>query len=209
MKFSIGSLIQIDTEDKYHPVVFNDTLVDIFFGLTAALHGLQAYRYKASPFWVGVHGVAAALSAYWPYMIHMGYTHKGLGHASYGLLSLVPHLTAVQVFGALMTLDKIINLNDLSWPLGGKVFPWTKPINSYGVDNMLLDNATIPKGIQGLAVNIPFIAIASAAEWIALGSARRDIAHMVSHACIAAGLITASEDWVARQDPGKKKSTQQ
>lgn len=213
MKFQLGSFLQVDTNDKYHPVVLSDALVDIFYGLTAVLHGWQAYRYRNNPLWIALHGVSAAFSAYWPYMIHMGYTHKGLGHSSYGLASLVPHITSVQVFGGLMILDKLINLNDLVWPTGQHVFSRTKPLNSYGTDNLFLDNMIVPKTPAGLAVNIPFMAVTGVAQLalengpkfgLAIANASQYL-NYVNAANLAAGAITAIEDWILGYDPRKNK----
>jgi hypothetical protein len=192
MKFNLDGLLAVDTDNKYHPVVLADSLVDIFFGSVAVLHGLQAYKFRNSPHWLLFHGTAAALSAYWPFMIHKGYTHKGLSHASYGLASAIPHVTSLQVFGSLMVLDKVYNLGDLKLPDGSDLLDKThRPINRYGVDNMLLDNAIIPQSVNTLAVNIPWIAATGLVE--KCGGETLSVVGTV--AAVIGGVLTAKADW--------------
>jgi len=205
MKFNIGSLISVNTDDKFHPVELSDSMVDLFFGLVSALHGVQAYRYRNSHLWLALHSVSSLLSAYWIYMIKKGYTHKGLGHASYGLLSTIPHITSLQVFGTIMTLDKLINYNDLVWPNGVKLFQRADkgPLNGYSADNMLVDNALIPKTPYALAVNVPFIAATGLAEYYAMSQGNSSLLSWVKQLNIGAGLVTAAEDWLFKYKPQK------
>lgn len=198
VKFNIGTWITIDTDDKYHPIVLSDRLVDLFFFATAGLHLWQANRYRFDSMWMGIHAALAGISAYWPYMIHQEYTHKGLGHASYGLLALVPHLSSLQAFGALMLGDKIINLDDLTWPNGVRLLPRTdpnKPLNSYGIDNLFLDNWLMPKSLTGLSVNVPFMALSSFLEY------RGGTNDTLSAITWFSAAVTAVEDWLMGYNP--------
>jgi hypothetical protein len=93
-------------------------------------------------------------------MISKGYTHKGLGHASYGLAAMIPHVPSVQVFGGLMVIDKVWNLNSLAFPPNGtKIFKREDALNDYGTDNLFVDNLLKMKTPTALAVNIPFMVL--------------------------------------------------
>lgn len=189
VKFNLGEFLKVDTEDKYHPIVLSDTLVDGFFIATAGAHAYQAYTHMDKPAWVALHALSAALSAYWPYMIHKGYTHKGLGHASYGLAALVPHVTSLQVFGGLMVADKVINHNSLVLPTGKPLFSRTAPLSSYGTDNLFLDNMIKPTSLAGLSVNIPFIAATGALEYFGSPSSSLSLLH------VGLGVHAALDTW--------------
>jgi hypothetical protein len=99
-------------------------------------------------------------------MIKKEFTHRGLGHTSYGLLAMIPDLEPLQIWGLSFVLDKILNYNEFAFPNGVRLFNRTSPWTKYSLDNVLVDNNPLPKTWYGVAVNFIPVVILSALSWI-------------------------------------------
>ena len=166
MKFNLGDIIVVDTDNKWLPVQLSDGAVNVFFWSCAAAHGFQMIRagLNADYFQIGLHGIGLGLGVLWPYMIKNNLTHKGLSHMSYGLAAMVPNLAPLQAFGALMAADKVYNLDGIHFKDGSTLFKRGKPLNPYGTDNAFVDSLKLPKKIQYLPVTPVYFVGASALQ---------------------------------------------
>lgn len=167
MKFNIGTLVKVNTDNKFFPIELSDGAVNVFFAATGAAHAFQTYRAYSNgdTFEIALHGIATALSAYWPYMIANNLTHKGLSHMSYGLATMIPNLAPLQAFGTLQALDKIYNLDGIHFPNGKSLFGRGKSINPYGTDNAFTDSYKLPKKWKYIAVTPAYFVGASATQF--------------------------------------------